>query len=315
MTAPPCSLRPALQEDLREILTWMDTPELMRRWGGPLLSFPGSPAATWEAIGGSVETTFALVAASGELLGFGQILRRPWGFHLARIVVSPSQRGQGLGRSLCLHLIEKAWATRAPGVFTLNVYADNAPARAIYESLGFELQPPLPGADPVGLRMALRVGPQEGACDIRRDDLDGPEIQALLAEHLEDMQRISPRESVHALDHSGLRAPEITVWTAWSGAHLLGCGALKELDPTHGEIKSMRTARAHLRKGVGSALLAFILREAEARGYARLSLETGSQPAFEPARRLYARFGFEPCPPFGGYREDSNSVFLTRLLS
>ena len=314
MTAPSCSLRPALQEDLREILTWMDTPELMQRWGGPLLPFPGSPAATWEIIGGSEETTFALVAATGELLGFGQILRRPWGCHLARIVVSPSQRGQGLGRSLCLQLLEKARALGAPGVFTLNVYADNAPARAVYEALGFELQPPLPGADPVGLRMALRTGPHEGHCDIRRDDLGGPEIRALLAEHLEDMHRISPRESVHALDLSGLRTPDISVWTAWSGAELLGCGALKELDPTHGEIKSMRTARAHLREGVASALLGFLMAEARRRGYQRLSLETGSQEAFEPARRLYASFGFQPCPPFGGYQVDPNSVFLSRRL-
>ena len=314
MHPAPFSLRPALQEDLRVILTWVDTPELMQRWGGPLLPFPGNPADTWEAMGGSVETTFALVAATGELLGFGQILRRPWGFHLARLMVSPSRRGQGLGRSLCLQLIERARATGEPGVLTLNVYADNAPARALYEGLGFELQPPLPGADPVGLRMALRAVPHEGPCDIRCDDLSGPAIQTLLAEHLQDMQRISPRESVHALDLSGLRGQDITVWTAWSGLELLGCGALKELDPTHGEIKSMRTASAHLRQGVARALLEFILQEARRRGYARLSLETGSQEAFEPARRLYATYGFEPCPPFGGYRVDPISVFMTRSL-
>ena len=314
MPVPPCSLRPALQEDLREVLTWMDTPELMRRWGGPALPFPGNPEATWAAMGGSAETTFALGPASGELLGFGQILRRPWGFHLARLVVSPSWRGQGLGRTLCLQLIERARASGAPGVITLNVYEDNAQARALYEALGFELQPPLPGADPVGLRMALRHGPQAGAWDIRRDDLSGYEIQALLAEHLRDMHRISPRESVHALDLSGLRAPDITLWTTWSGVELLGCGALKELDPVHGEIKSMRTARAHLRQGVARALLVFMVEEARRRGYTRLSLETGSQESFEPARRLYASFGFEPCPPFGGYRVDPSSVFLTRAL-
>ncbi|GLH74861.1 putative N-acetyltransferase YsnE [Geothrix limicola] len=149
---------------------------------------------------------------------------------------------------------------------------------------------------------------------IQRDDLSGPEIHALLAEHLEDMHRISPPESVHALDLGALRKPDITFWTAWSGGDLLGCGALKELDPTHGEIKSMRTASSQRRKGVAQAMLEHILREAEVRGYTRLSLETGAQPAFEPARRLYERFGFQRCPPFADYREDPNSVFMTRRL-
>jgi putative acetyltransferase len=128
------------------------------------------------------------------------------------------------------------------------------------------------------------------------------------------MHLISPRESVHALDLSGLRGPGITVWTVWEGNELLGCGALKELDSAHGEVKSMRTARAHLRRGVAQALLERVMGEARLRGYQRLSLETGAQGAFGPARRLYERFGFEPCPPFAGYVEDPNSVFLTRLL-
>jgi putative acetyltransferase len=150
--------------------------------------------------------------------------------------------------------------------------------------------------------------------DIRHDDLTGPEITALLEEHLQNMRRISPPESVHALDLTALRQPEITFWTAWSDRELLGCGALKELDPLHGEVKSMRTAAAHRRKGVAQALLRHILEVAEGRGYQRLSLETGSQPPFEPARRLYESFGFSPCPPFGSYVEDANSVFMTRLL-
>ena len=119
--------------------------------------------------------------------------------------------------------------------------------------------------------------------DIKRDDLSGPEIQALLAEHLRSMLSISPPESVHALDLTGLRQPEITFWTAWSVGELLGCGALKELDSWHGEIKSMRTATTHLRKGVARALLEHILNEAANRSYKRLSLETGAQGAFEPA--------------------------------
>ncbi|TAK40571.1 MAG: GNAT family N-acetyltransferase [Betaproteobacteria bacterium] len=149
---------------------------------------------------------------------------------------------------------------------------------------------------------------------IRLDDLSGPAIRALLEEHLRSMHSLSPPESVHALDLDGLRQPEITFWTVWSGNELLGCGALKELDPRHGEIKSMRTAQAHLRKGVARAMLEHIMREAKRRSYARLSLETGSMEAFEPAQRLYASFGFTHCPPFGDYTEDPNSVFMTRLL-
>lgn len=147
---------------------------------------------------------------------------------------------------------------------------------------------------------------------IRVDDLAGPEIRALLEEHLADMRAISPPESVHALDLDGLRRPEITFWTAWSGNALLGCGALKELSPDHGEVKSMRTARAHRRGGVARAMLAHIVAEARRRGYERLSLETGSMAEFAPARALYERFGFGYCGPFAGYVDDPNSVFMTR---
>lgn len=151
--------------------------------------------------------------------------------------------------------------------------------------------------------------------EIRRDDLSGAEIQALLAEHVTDMHRISPRESVHALDLDGLRQPNITFWTVWSGAALLGCGALKELNARHGEVKSMRTARVHRRTGVGKAMLVHILDEAKRRGYDRLSLETGSMKEFEPARRLYAGFGFTPCEPFADYWIDPNSVFMTKRVA
>lgn len=147
---------------------------------------------------------------------------------------------------------------------------------------------------------------------IRVDDLAGPEIRALLEEHLADMHAISPPESAHALDLDGLRRPEITFWTAWSGNALLGCGALKELSPDHGEVKSMRTARAHRRGGVARAMLAHIVAEARRRGYERLSLETGSMAEFAPARALYERFGFGYCGPFAGYVDDPNSVFMTR---
>lgn len=150
--------------------------------------------------------------------------------------------------------------------------------------------------------------------EIRIDDLQGPEVRRLLAEHLHSMTLHSPPESIHALDLTGLLAPDVTFWSAWDGADLLGCGALKELDPYHGEIKSMRTASRHLRKGVARAMLAHILAEARRRGYVRLSLETGTAAAFEPAHRLYASAGFIHCAPFAGYVEDPYSVFMTREL-
>jgi putative acetyltransferase len=150
--------------------------------------------------------------------------------------------------------------------------------------------------------------------DIKIDDLRGSEIYELLQEHLQSMRLLSPPESVHALDIEGLRRPEITFWTVWEGGELLGCGAIKELDSQHAEIKSMRTSSLHLRKGVAKNLLNHILEEAKRRGYSRLSLETGSMEAFEPARRLYAGFGFTYCEPFADYVEDPYSVFMTREI-
>jgi putative acetyltransferase len=150
--------------------------------------------------------------------------------------------------------------------------------------------------------------------EIKIDDLSGSEIAGLLTDHLRCLAEVSPPESRHALNLDELRAPEVTFWSAWQGQELAGCGALKELDPAHGEIKSMRTARAHLRKGVASLLLEHIVSEARRRAYRRLSLETGSMAYFEPARRLYRKFGFRLCPPFADYREDPNSVFMTQEL-
>jgi len=149
---------------------------------------------------------------------------------------------------------------------------------------------------------------------IRVDDLRGLEIRALLEEHLRSMHELSPPESVHALDLAALRRPEITFWTAWSDGVLVGCGALKELGQAHGEVKSMRTAMAHRRSGVGRVMLEHIVAEARSRAYARLSLETGSMDAFLPARRLYESFGFGYCAPFADYVEDPHSVFMTRAL-
>ena len=149
---------------------------------------------------------------------------------------------------------------------------------------------------------------------IEVDDLARPQVHELLREHLRNMALHSPPESIHALDLEGLRKPEITFWSAWSGADLLGCGALKALDAAHGEIKSMRTATAHLRRGVANRLLTHIIEQAKQRSYKRLSLETGSKPAFDPARRMYERFGFSYCGPFADYVEDPYNVFMTREL-
>jgi putative acetyltransferase len=150
--------------------------------------------------------------------------------------------------------------------------------------------------------------------EIKIDDLRGPEIAELLTEHLRSLAEVTPPESRHALNLDELRQPDITFWTAWQGHEVVGCGALKELDTAHGEIKSMRTARAHLRKGVGAMVLAQIILEAKRRSYRRLSLETGAMPYFTPAHCLYRKFGFTKCPPFGDYIEDPNSVFMTMEL-
>ena len=150
--------------------------------------------------------------------------------------------------------------------------------------------------------------------EIRTDDLCGPEIIRLLHDHLHSATLHSPPESVHALDLAALRAPDISFWSVWQDAELMGCGAIRELDRQHGEIKSMRTATTHLRQGVAAALMRHILAEAGRRRYRRLSLETGSAPAYAPARSLYASFGFQYCEPFGDYVLDPHSVFMTRTL-
>jgi len=150
--------------------------------------------------------------------------------------------------------------------------------------------------------------------EIRVDDLSDPRIAEFLRAHLNDMHANSPPESVHALDLSGLKRPEITFWSAWSDSTLVGCGALKRLDESHGELKSMRTSPAHRRMGIGLLILEHILGEARRLGLQRLSLETGSMEFFNPAHALYKNCGFVECPPFGDYIEDPNSLFMTRTL-
>ena len=150
--------------------------------------------------------------------------------------------------------------------------------------------------------------------NITAGDLEDPRVRALLAEHLAGMHASSPPGSVYALDLSGLQRPEITFVTAWDGEELLGCGALKELDTTTGELKSMRTAKPHLRKGVARQILEHLVALARSRGYTRVSLETGSGPAFEPALALYRTYGFVDGPVFGDYTATEFNQFLHLAL-
>lgn len=150
------------------------------------------------------------------------------------------------------------------------------------------------------------------ALTITPDDLTGADVVALLEGHVEQLRALSPPESTHALDLAALRAPGVTVWTAREGDALVGCVALTSVEELHGELKSMRTAPTATRRGVGTALLRHVLDHARATGLTRLSLETGAEDFFAPARRLYARHGFVECAPFGHYRPDPLSVFMSR---
>lgn len=145
-------------------------------------------------------------------------------------------------------------------------------------------------------------------------DLDSDDVQCLLAFHFEQMHGNSPPEACHVLPSDGLRSPTITFWSLRENGQLLGIGALKQLAPDHGEIKSMRTAPGAFGRGVGTAILHHIVAEARRRGYNRLSLETGSTEPFAAALRLYSREGFVPCGPFGGYRDTPFTRFFTREL-
>lgn len=150
---------------------------------------------------------------------------------------------------------------------------------------------------------------------IELDDLNRPAVHELLREHLANMHELTPADRVFALDLSKLRQPDITFWTVWEGDLLIGCGALKELTPRHGEVKSMRTPARLRRRGAGRAVLERIIQTARERDYERLSLETGSHPNFGAAHQLYRSAGFEACGPFGPYEDDPHSVFMTLKLA
>ena len=150
--------------------------------------------------------------------------------------------------------------------------------------------------------------------DIRRGDLKDQRIIALLRYHFDKCHEVTPKCSAHVFSVEQLAAAEIDFWAAWDGETLLGVGAMKPLDDTHGEVKSMHTAETARRRGVGSAILTHIIAASRARGLTRLSLETGSFAFFAPAVALYKAHGFTECPPFGDYRLDPNSLFLTREI-
>ena len=150
--------------------------------------------------------------------------------------------------------------------------------------------------------------------EIKRDDLSGHEVAALLQVHLAGMRANSPVCSVHALELDALRAPEVSVFTAWDGIDLMGMGAIKVIAPGHGELKSMRTDERFIRRGVGAAILARLLEAAIELGVDRVSLETGTDPSFDAAHAMYARFGFQPCGPFGDYTFDPFSAYYSLEL-
>lgn len=155
---------------------------------------------------------------------------------------------------------------------------------------------------------------EEAGYRIVEDDLTGAEIAALLRMHLDEMHAWSPPESVHAMPIERLRQPDVTFYSAWDGDRLAACGAIKQLDPDHGELKSMRADPAYRGKGAGKAVLRHLINVAGQRGYRRLSLETGKPEQFQPARRLYESHDFVPCPPFGDYVEDAFSMCMTLEL-
>ena len=148
--------------------------------------------------------------------------------------------------------------------------------------------------------------------EVARDTLEDGQVVALLEHHLREMHQYSPAESIHALDREALKSPNLYFWSARVNGEFAGCGALKALSATAGEVKSMRTVARFLRQGVAAKILEAILAEAQVRGYQCLSLETGTHTAFAPAARLYQRYGFVECGPFADYKLDPYSVFYMR---
>jgi putative acetyltransferase len=248
---------------------------------------------------------------------------RTEGHWLEQFFVPKARRRAGVGRALAHHVF-----TAHPGPWEVGQMPANAAARRFWRRViggftggAFEELKLTEGAWQ-GTVQRFTAGSDVPAGSagapvrlvFRADDLTHPDVIALLEEHLAHMHSLSPPESVHALPVEALRAPGVTFWTAWRGDELAACGALKALADGSGEVKAMRTPAHHRGTGAGFAMLEHIVAEARRRGCPRLWLETGAMTAFEPARRLYERFGFRYCPPFGDYRFDPLSTFMTLAL-
>lgn len=149
---------------------------------------------------------------------------------------------------------------------------------------------------------------------IIRDDLTGASITRLLAFHLAEMHRWSPACKVHAMPAERLREADVTFYSAWDGSSLAACGALKELGPDRGELKSMRAAPEYRGQGAGRAILVHLMSEARKRGYTWVGLETGNAEPFLPAQKLYEGFGFQKCEAFGDYVSDDFSICMEKYL-
>lgn len=267
-----------------------------------------------------------LCEQSGQLIGFAQLRwaetpscvsgKTPG--EIQRFYLAHAWHGQGIAQKMMSACLAEM-GQHGSDVVWLGVWEHNPRAIAFYEKFGFTAVGdhifPL-GHDPQrDIIMVRSIRIVKLNLDIRLGDLGDPLVQTLLQEHLNSMAEHSPPESIHALPIAKLAASDISFWCGWHGLELAGCGALKELSSTHGEIKTMRTAAAYLHQGVATQLLQHIMGEAERRGYQSLSLETGSADAFLPARRLYQKFGFEYCEPFGNYKADPFSIFMTKRLA
>ena len=145
-------------------------------------------------------------------------------------------------------------------------------------------------------------------------NFDHPEVNELLKKHFAELRDASPEGSAHVLDIPGLKSPSIKFWSLWEQSQLIGCGALKFLDENHGEFKSIRVHDNFRGKGYGIKIINHLINEAKNLKIQKLSIETGSGDFFAPARKLFDNCGFEPCPPFAHYKEDINSLYLTKLL-
>jgi putative acetyltransferase len=246
--------------------------------------------------------------------------------HQAEIgfTLAPGRQDRGFATEAVSAVVEYLFTTLGKHRIIASVDPDNQPSIRLVRRLGLRQEGHcrqslwFKGAWADELLFAILASEwaqqRPGSLRVEQDDVTRSEVVALLAEHMRDMRDTTPPESIHALDLDALRKPDVTCWSIWEGEHLMGFGALKELDRTHGEVKSMRTPFAQRRRGAGRAILAHIIDVARTRGYEHLSLETGSSDAFQPARWLYESFGFTTCGPFADYTLDPNSVFMTLEL-